>query len=44
MTATDLVASMLTASPGSADAARLAKIGSDGGEPAIIKVGRPGPG
>ncbi|MET8866109.1 hypothetical protein ABZW11_24500 [Nonomuraea sp. NPDC004580] len=38
----DLAALMLTAAPGSADAARLAEIVD--GEPAIIKVGRSGPG
>lgn len=40
----DLTALMLTAAPGSADAARLTEIVDDAGEPAIIKVGRPGPG
>jgi transcriptional regulator with XRE-family HTH domain len=39
----DLAALMLTAAPGSADAARLAEIvGAD--EPAVIKVGQAGPG
>ncbi|MFI5910382.1 helix-turn-helix domain-containing protein [Dactylosporangium sp. NPDC051541] len=40
----DLSALMLTAAPGSADAARLAEIVEDAGAPAVIKVGRPGPG
>lgn len=40
----DLSALMLTAAPGSADAARLAEIVSDAGEPGIIRVGQPGPG
>ncbi|MDR7327442.1 MULTISPECIES: helix-turn-helix domain-containing protein [Catenuloplanes] len=40
----DLAALMLTAAPGSADAARLAEIVEDAGEPAIIRVGRAGPG
>jgi transcriptional regulator with XRE-family HTH domain len=39
-----LGAVMLTAAPGSADAARLAEIIEDAGEPTIIKVGRSGPG
>ncbi|MFI5844093.1 helix-turn-helix domain-containing protein [Catenuloplanes sp. NPDC051500] len=39
----DLTALMLTAAPGSADAARLAEI-VGAGEPAIVKVGRAGPG
>ncbi|MDY7087966.1 MAG: helix-turn-helix domain-containing protein [Actinomycetota bacterium] len=37
----DLAALMLTAAPGSADAARLAEIVGDAGEPAIVRVGRP---
>jgi hypothetical protein len=40
----DLAALMLTAAPGSADAARLAEIIGAAGEPTIIKVGQPGPG
>lgn len=40
----DLATLMLTAAPRSADAALLAEIVSDAGEPAIVKVGRPGPG
>ncbi|WP_033343159.1 helix-turn-helix domain-containing protein [Catenuloplanes japonicus] len=40
----DLAALMLTAAPGSADAARLAEILDDAGEPTIIKVGQSGPG
>ncbi|MDG4822959.1 helix-turn-helix transcriptional regulator [Asanoa sp. WMMD1127] len=40
----DLGALLLTAAPGSADAARLAEIVDAGEEPAIIKVGRTGPG
>ncbi|WP_030435959.1 helix-turn-helix domain-containing protein [Actinoplanes subtropicus] len=40
----DLAALMLTAAPQSADAARLAEIVGDAGEPAIVKVGLPGPG
>jgi transcriptional regulator with XRE-family HTH domain len=40
----DLAALMLTPAPGSPDAARLAEIIEDAGEPAIIKVGRSGPG
>ncbi|GAB7045520.1 helix-turn-helix domain-containing protein [Catenuloplanes indicus] len=40
----DLAALMLTAAPGSADAARLAELVQGAGEPAIIKVGRSGPG
>ncbi|SCG78101.1 helix-turn-helix domain-containing protein [Micromonospora humi] len=40
----DLTALMLTAAPGSADAARLAEIIGAGGEPAIVKVGQSGPG
>jgi transcriptional regulator with XRE-family HTH domain len=40
----DLAALMLTAAPRSADAALLAEIVSDAGEPAIVKVGQPGPG
>lgn len=39
----DLSALMLTAAPGSDDAARLAEI-VDATEPSIIRVGRPGPG
>jgi transcriptional regulator with XRE-family HTH domain len=39
----DLSALLLTAAPGSADAARLAGLVADAGEPSIIKVGRPGP-
>jgi hypothetical protein len=40
----DLTALMLTAAPGSADAARLAEIVGAAGDPAVIKVGRSGPG
>ncbi|HST81066.1 MAG TPA: helix-turn-helix domain-containing protein [Kineosporiaceae bacterium] len=40
----DLAALMLTAAPRSADAARLAELVEDAGEPTIIKVGQPGPG
>ncbi|MFC3990362.1 helix-turn-helix domain-containing protein [Actinoplanes siamensis] len=40
----DLAALMLTAAPGSADAARLAELVGDAGEPTIIRVGRSGPG
>ncbi|MGC4889169.1 helix-turn-helix domain-containing protein [Micromonospora sp. DT227] len=40
----DLSALMLTAAPGSADAARLAEIVAVAGEPAVIRVGQPGPG
>ncbi|MCO8275243.1 helix-turn-helix transcriptional regulator [Actinoplanes sp. TRM 88003] len=40
----DLAALMLTAAPGSPDAAHLAEIVSGAGEPTIIKVGRSGPG
>jgi transcriptional regulator with XRE-family HTH domain len=40
----DLAALMLTAAPRSADAALLAEIVSDAGEPAIVRVGQPGPG
>ncbi|MFI5834750.1 helix-turn-helix domain-containing protein [Micromonospora sp. NPDC051300] len=40
----DLAALMLTAAPGSADAARLAEIVGAAAEPAIVKVGQPGPG
>lgn len=40
----DLGALLLTAAPGSADAARLAEIVVDAGPPAIIKVGQAGPG
>lgn len=40
----DLAALMLTAAPGSADAARLAEIVGDAGGPAIVKVGQSGPG
>ncbi|MDR7275686.1 helix-turn-helix domain-containing protein [Catenuloplanes atrovinosus] len=40
----DLAALMLTAAPGSHDAARLAELVEGAGEPAIIRVGRPGPG
>ncbi|MFY1587149.1 helix-turn-helix domain-containing protein [Micromonospora sp. WMMD734] len=40
----DLAALMLTAAPRSADAARLAEIVDDAGEPAVIRVGQPGPG
>jgi transcriptional regulator with XRE-family HTH domain len=40
----DLAALMLTAAPGSADAARLAELVADAGEPTIIKVGQAGPG
>ncbi|WP_089158005.1 helix-turn-helix domain-containing protein [Micromonospora sp. NBS 11-29] len=40
----DLAALMLTAAPGSADAARLAEIVAVAGEPAVIRVGQPGPG
>jgi transcriptional regulator with XRE-family HTH domain len=40
----DLAALVLTAAPRSADAARLAEIVDDAGEPTIIKVGQTGPG
>ncbi|MBM2623600.1 helix-turn-helix domain-containing protein [Actinoplanes sp. LDG1-06] len=40
----DLAALMLTAAPGSADAARLAEVVSSAGGPAVVKVGRTGPG
>ncbi|ACU37778.1 helix-turn-helix domain-containing protein [Actinosynnema pretiosum subsp. pretiosum] len=40
----DLAALMLTAAPGSADAARLAELVDSAGEPTITKVGRRGPG
>ncbi|GAA3786345.1 helix-turn-helix domain-containing protein [Micromonospora maritima] len=40
----DLAALMLTAAPGSADAARLTEIVEVAGEPTIVKVGQPGPG
>ena len=40
----DLAALMLTAAPGSADAARLAEIVGVASEPTIIKVGQPGAG
>jgi len=40
----DLAAVMLTAAPGSDDAARLAEVVSAAGGPAVVKVGRPGPG
>ncbi|WP_097319906.1 helix-turn-helix transcriptional regulator [Paractinoplanes atraurantiacus] len=40
----DLAALMLTAAPGSADAARLAEIVGDAGEPDVIRVGQSGPG
>jgi transcriptional regulator with XRE-family HTH domain len=40
----DLAALLLTAAPGSADAARLAEIVDVAGEPTIVKVGQPGPG
>jgi transcriptional regulator with XRE-family HTH domain len=40
----DLAALLLTAAPGSADAARLAELIGAAGEPTIIKVGQPGPG
>jgi len=40
----DLAALVLTAAPGSADAARLAEIVGGAGEPTVIKVGQPGPG
>ncbi|AGL17885.1 helix-turn-helix domain-containing protein [Actinoplanes sp. N902-109] len=40
----DLAALMLTAAPGSADAARLAEIVGETGDPAVIRVGRAGPG
>ncbi|NHC15029.1 helix-turn-helix domain-containing protein [Motilibacter deserti] len=40
----DLSALMLTAAPGSADAARLAEVVSAADGPAVIKVGQPGPG
>lgn len=39
----DLAALMLTAAPGSADAARLAEIVGGSGEPRIIRVGRSAP-
>ncbi|MEU0549840.1 helix-turn-helix domain-containing protein [Micromonospora sp. NPDC005979] len=40
----DLAALMLTAAPGSADAARLAEIVDAAGEPTILRVGQAGPG
>jgi transcriptional regulator with XRE-family HTH domain len=40
----DLAALMLTAAPGSADAARLTEVVGAAGEPSIIRVGQPGPG
>jgi hypothetical protein len=40
----DLAAVMLTAAPGSADAARLAEVVRAADGPAVIKVGRSGPG
>jgi transcriptional regulator with XRE-family HTH domain len=40
----DLAAVMLTAAPGSGDAARLDELVTAAGGPAVIKVGRPGPG
>ncbi|MCZ7436004.1 helix-turn-helix domain-containing protein [Micromonospora sp. WMMC241] len=40
----DLAALMLTAAPGSADAARLAEIVGAAGEPAVVRVGQSGPG
>ncbi|WP_432841050.1 helix-turn-helix domain-containing protein [Dactylosporangium sp. CA-092794] len=40
----DLVAVVLTAAPGSTDAARLAEIVGGSGKPAVLKVGQPGPG
>jgi transcriptional regulator with XRE-family HTH domain len=40
----DLAALMLTAAPGSADAARLGEIVESAGKPTIIRVGQPGPG
>ncbi len=40
----DLAALMLTAAPGSADAARLAEVVGAADGPAVIKVGRSGPG
>lgn len=40
----DLAALMLTAAPGSADAARLAEIVDAAGEPTVLKVGQAGPG
>ncbi|GAA1027612.1 helix-turn-helix domain-containing protein [Virgisporangium ochraceum] len=40
----DLAALMLTAAPGSADAARLGEIVGGAGEPTILRVGQSGPG
>lgn len=40
----DLTALMLTAAPGSTDAARLADVVGSVGGPAVVKVGRSGPG
>lgn len=40
----DLAGLMLTAAPGSADAARLAELVEAEGEPKIIRVGQVGPG
>jgi transcriptional regulator with XRE-family HTH domain len=40
----DLVAVVLTAAPGSADAMRLAEVVGGSGKPAVLKVGQPGPG
>lgn len=40
----DLLAVVFTASPGSADAARLAEIVGGAGEPRVVKVGQAGPG
>ncbi|GAA1854075.1 helix-turn-helix domain-containing protein [Microlunatus capsulatus] len=40
----DLAAVMLTAAPGSADAARLAELVGAAGGPAVVRVGRSGPG
>jgi transcriptional regulator with XRE-family HTH domain len=40
----DLMAVVLTAAPGSTDAARLSEIVSVPGRPAVVRVGQPGPG
>jgi hypothetical protein len=40
----DLVAVVLTASPGSPDAARLGELVGGAGEPAVVRVGQVGPG
>jgi hypothetical protein len=40
----DLMAVVLTAAPGSTDAARLGEIVSVSGKPAVVRVGQVGPG